>query len=365
MASKINSMANLLSMFNDMHIKGPVLRSDVFMESVNCHMVQLEFSVANKSELPVMPFGVFGEITNERNLNQAWVKLRIHPSFFNGAVSFNSWTVEVENFNEYIETALITYTVQNNDTVDDGNDVWESKTRALDNVHYLKETVSVVSSISQYDDDDAFDEILGKSFKKKITLSNTYADPQLIAGKYTYYSSLRPGWWLKIEEEMGTVAITKTLHGVQEYNLPPVLGSIRFWEYETKVTDVNPVSAIRFFPMISWSKHAYSGPCKVEIKTTWQPGEFGAVTGLTQMRPNKIDFTCPFFSISTGYCLHTVIDSYIRVGNEDPDWELNSQPFESPATNPTDWPNEIIVDVDTQPYKGGYLRKETKIFPPA
>ena len=153
--SKINSMKNLMSMFHDMQVKGPVLVGQVFDKQLNSVVDTIEFQVSNKSQLPLLPFGVFGEVVNERNSNHAWVKVRVHPTYWDGAVVIAPWSKKYVKYNEYVCAATETFTVVAPDAAADiGSDVWESVVEPLDNVHSIKRTVTVTTGIDQYDDRD-------------------------------------------------------------------------------------------------------------------------------------------------------------------------------------------------------------------
>lgn len=482
MPTRTNSRANLLTMFHDAQVKGPVLWGSTLVEKLKMQMDVAEFSVTNKTRLPELPFGIlYAELRNERNSNHAWLRLHILPTYWEaeGTVVFPAVSEKLENPFEYIETATRTYQVVSSNAVDSGSSVWESTTEKLDDQHWLKvtttvnsgidqidddwvfdgttntlrkrritlvntsanpseslganyvktfyrslrpgwwlkvvdthktsntqkvenfneyievalvtytivaltatpdqgitvwesdispigdtygvkRTVTVTTGIDQYDDQDSYDDELQKFFKRKITLVHTYAAPTFTGGNYIYCQSLRPGWWLKVQEEIGTAAVSYTTSGVTNYSLPPVLDDVEVRAWET--ID----GALRYFPHILWAKEAYSGPCKATILVEWQTGAFGDTVLGTQMKPASVYYSCPFFTISISPSLHAAGYLECNIGSGDAEWAENVDTrIDYDATTPTTWPSSFVADATVRPYKGGYLRKTLTIFPPA
>lgn len=381
MASKINSRANLLSMFHDMRIKGPVLEGEVYDSQFKVTMDTIEFSVSNHSKLPdPLPFGVFGEIVNERNSNQAWVKLRICKEFWDivegepkGRFAQRSGYKFRPNeiVCAFIET---TYLVSQSEyvpfaTYGDAY-LWEEEFISLSTETLFVTELSVVwptGGINQYDDGPgSFNEELKTFVKTKKELVNIYTDPGLVvnAGQtlasYSYCVSVKCGWWLKYTEEFTLVGgeINYSYNTVVDHSFPPVLSSLPLYVWETKD------GAARYYPQEVWLRSAFSGPCQATVTVKWKPTAITAPT-ITQIKPTSVSYNCPFFSINTGPCLHGLLEPHANIGTDDPDWAFqDGSELTIVATTPTDWPDTLVTDAPVTPYKGGYLMKTVTVTAP-
>jgi hypothetical protein len=109
-------------------------------------------------------------------------------------------------------------------------------------------------------------------------------------------------------------------------------------------------------PRVQLSLPAYRGPTKMTVSEWWRS------TALTQSELPTVDVMLPKEMVHVGAnynlrvepTLHTSITFIDTIGTDDPRFEPNSYSQSFPATNYTDWPTSLVVDVDQVPFRGGY-----------
>lgn len=143
MSKQINSVANVVSLFNGGQAKGPVLQSSVFDKELMTHIDMVEFEVSNHTKVPDdLPFGLLAEVVNERNSTRSRLRCRICPGFFTTeAVSWPIVQVGEYGNDPNLLTAVVEYqVVPAGSAAASGPGIWESEVRPIDSRHGLRIT---------------------------------------------------------------------------------------------------------------------------------------------------------------------------------------------------------------------------------
>jgi hypothetical protein len=376
----MNNVGHILSLFNGMASMGAPLIGEEYSEVHGMNIIVIEFTVSNKSRLPeTLPFGVSAVIRNERNTKLSWVRVQAHPNF--GLVDsggtplpivFNDVEVTSSNYSEEICKARVVRTVVPLDTEVDGyygegnvhTGVWASTVTPIDTSHALKETVYVVTVNDEVGEE--WDNTLGiyvkvnRKLQQKpfagLPASSTAVDGTVVT--YKYYQNVNCGWMSEVSDVWDTAGIG-SYTTVVDYGWPPVLSSVNILSWRTKRKD------LRYYPNFVWLREAYNGACKATVARVW------SVTAPTVAKPaaihvTNISYNCPFFSFSTGPCVHGEIEVAANILSGDSEWDTNAlSAIVFPATaTPADWPETLVIDDDVVPYRGGFFRRTVTLDRP-
>jgi hypothetical protein len=109
-------------------------------------------------------------------------------------------------------------------------------------------------------------------------------------------------------------------------------------------------------PRVQFSLPAYRGPTKMTVSEWWSS------TALTQSNLPSIEIMLPKevlhqganFNLRMEPTLHGAFSLTDTIGSNDPRFEADNYSESYPATNYTDWPESLRVDVDQVPFRGGY-----------
>jgi hypothetical protein len=385
MSDGTQGMRNVLSLFHDMAQKGPVLVSDVFDQELGLRVTLIEFEVSNKSRVPEnLPFGIVAEVVNERNINKARLRARVLPGFFEwfqdtdpekGPYVAPVSEEVVAKYDERICGLRVTKQVVGSEfEIPSGLDkmVWRAILRPLSGNAQLYQVETVVS-VNTENVRFRWDDQLFQDVKEVRTLMpRVDADFNSVGAvgvgsapvsqfKVTTFETVKCGWVDRVET---FVNVTATTNKVNEYNttvnysLPPVLGSLPVLAWETKN------GAMRYHPQMIWTKEEYRGPVAALVEVFWKPSPW-TITPPAALVTTEIQYSCPFFSINTGPCLHPTILVAANTGTNDPEWAENALSERSfPATPNTTWPSTMVIDDEAKPYMHGFIRQRVTITTP-
>lgn len=110
-------------------------------------------------------------------------------------------------------------------------------------------------------------------------------------------------------------------------------------------------------------KQGFSGPQVAHVRQWWQL-ESPTVTSPNQMIPEGAKFDSPLVRWSIPPCLHEEITGTCFIGAGDPEWFAAAYSKVFPATNFTDWPDNIVW-TESKPYNGGYIVTEYTLNRPS
>jgi hypothetical protein len=175
-------------------------------------------------------------------------------------------------------------------------------------------------------------------------------------GEVVLYSEYSACYAIKTTQTIASTAVREWVD-IQTYEWPAVLESITFKAWPRRDGKADEIHAdVRF-------KEGYNGPQKVDVRQWWQKEPY-EVTPPTPMLAKGFSYTCPIFKISVPPCLHDEITfSPVTTGTTDPNYEFTTDSWSVPATNLTDWPEEIVWS-EAKPHRGGYTVTEYTIAAP-
>lgn len=140
---KINNPANVISLFQSMTAKGPLLHSHVFDPELGSPVEVMEFEVSNGTKIPAdLPFGLIAEVINPGNINKARLRVRVGPGFYleSGVEWPEVCLTELVRDNELETVVVCRKVVPLNSAIDSGEGIWESRIQQLDARHGVKIT---------------------------------------------------------------------------------------------------------------------------------------------------------------------------------------------------------------------------------
>lgn len=363
MSVQINSIGNVLSMFAGAASKGPVQVSNVYDKELNTRVDLIDFEVSNLARIPsTLPFGLIAEIVNPGHINKARCRVRVGPSYFEqGGVVWPVVSQNVKNYNEWIclatvKTQVVAPTYDLVGTLSQTN-LWEAKLDPIDERHSLLTAVYVVTAATLTAS--VWDDRMSQFISESKTLATSYAAAvtSVAAATVTHAWSdpIRCGWWVRTTNTFST--IIADYHTIVDHHWPAVLTGFTLDVWETQE------GAVRDYPNLVWANEEYSGPCKALINRAWTVAAPTAVVP-DALITSEVTFNCPYFSISTGPCLHGEIDVDVSSGTVDPEWKFTTVNIFSAATTHTAWPATLIIDFEVVPYKGGYFSQQITIYKP-
>lgn len=171
---------------------------------------------------------------------------------------------------------------------------------------------------------------------------------------------LTPDWYVITDRQVVPASLLsggRTYTTALDYLWPAVLSTLNIDPWPRKDGQiqcfVNPLN----------SKEEYRGPCKAEVVETFSKD---AVTPAlpSVMMPLSIHMSSPFMALSIGPTLHPGFGKSVTSGTNDPEYEFYGANFTFPPTSPPDWPTSILASDEVRPFRGGFLRTRTTIFPP-
>lgn len=157
------------------------------------------------------------------------------------------------------------------------------------------------------------------------------------------------------------IRIERTAKSARNYNgiatsvdLPPILRGINAGAFTRRDGEDD----YWFQPNLSYGYRG-SLPCKV---TEYWSDTPEAAANVVIMKPEPVVFSFPGGGFSVPPSLHDTIDFQVNIGTDHPIYEQQVQTITIPATSPTSWQGqELLVDVDAQPYREGYVIREYRI----
>lgn len=214
-----------------------------------------------------------------------------------------------------------------------------------------------------------------RTVTQTIVVDGTAATATDNSGSYSEVQSIDPNWMIKSVRQAAGLAgdatnglATRTMPRPMRHYWPPVLSGIYVRPVYTNPSDIySEVSGYITYPI--WKAFGYNGGCKGTLTEMWTKvkpsytgdpswpasGSAPYIPEPTKMLPRPISYQgTQGFSISIEACLH-------------PAFVFTDQGFvyREPATDPVMWPGTIILDVDVQPYLGGYLSRYVTLNAPS
>ena len=156
----------------------------------------------------------------------------------------------------------------------------------------------------------------------------------MLGGGRTYYTTVNYSW---------------------PAELSPSLGEFHTWEKRDGGEE-------RYFSP-TFTKNAYSGPCRAMIQETFSSSPVGGDTAKS-MEPLAVSISNPYYSISIEPTLHAYNFIEITNGTADPVYKYLVASYNIPATIPPTRPTEIVASDEVKPFRGGYLRQITTVYAP-
>jgi hypothetical protein len=143
------------------------------------------------------------------------------------------------------------------------------------------------------------------------------------------------------------------------YYWPPVLLGIELNQWYKLQGGFNS------YPRVVMDQEAYNGPCKATIVEEWFKTA-PEVEAPEIMLPVSANYSCPFYSVNTGPCLHQELFFQADTGTNDPYWKwtINTKRI-FPATNFTTWPDFVLSSVTVSPASGGFIKRSVTVFKPS
>ena len=206
----------------------------------------------------------------------------------------------------------------------------------------------------------------GEVVEDEETIEEIMEDPQHRFWGLQKNGAVREGkqltdnWWVVstraiVPEPFATEG--RTYNTTINYSWPPVLSNIYVENWSRR----DGGSERYFIP--SYSKEGYNGPCAATVTETFHitPPELDKPN---VMMPLPIDIQTPYFGIRVGATLHNAYNLTFTNGTTDPDFVYTAANYYFSATEPVEWPAEILAQDTVEPFRGGYLRTRIVVFPP-
>lgn len=372
MSNHINMLQNVLTTKLMGTLMGPVRQSQMFDERTFTHFDVFDWQVANGSQLEhPMPFGMFAEIAPE-NMSVSRLRIMCAPGYFANAPVFNEVCSRQQGISEYICSATVCHKVVAIDAaIETGSTIWSSSIEPIDEVHGMRTTIK--NPVLSEQASSQWNEQLNQFLNTTEKLSATFASPELlVAGDvatYTYYISVKCGWWLKRVETFSVSVCTRNFYTTDNYYWPAILREVEFMDWQRRATadqeNAGLAGGVDIFPRLYFNPEAYSGPTKTYIEITWS-ATAPTITDIEPMQPQRIYYGAPFFNLNVPECLHPLWVVQCDIGTSDPQYEENYGSGRTfPPTNFVEWPEGIVGNDDVIPFKGGFLRTKKTFYPPA
>jgi hypothetical protein len=112
-----------------------------------------------------------------------------------------------------------------------------------------------------------------------------------------------------------------------------------------------------------FAQEAYEGPCRgtvVERFYLTPPTNLSLET----LSPLPINISTPLFSVSVNPTLHDGDTLSVSTGTEHPVYEWTVGSYDIQATNPTSWPDTLVIKDDISAFRGGWIRQTITIEKP-
>jgi hypothetical protein len=184
------------------------------------------------------------------------------------------------------------------------------------------------------------------------------------------YDQIDDNWYVELQRDLvpSDVADTgRTYDTTINFSWPGVLTGIGVDSWPLR----DGGAEVYARPLFAAGKEAYSGPCKATITQRFYATAAAANDALSDpevMRPERIDLSTPFFSISIPPTLHDEVSVSITPGTENPKYDYAGLNRNFDPTNPIDWPATVVASDEVRPFRGGYLRETVEVeqpsFPP-
>jgi hypothetical protein len=112
-----------------------------------------------------------------------------------------------------------------------------------------------------------------------------------------------------------------------------------------------------------YTKDAYSGPCRAVVTESFHVS-VPTVEQPEVLQPLPINISNPLFSVSVGATLHAASTVSVSTGTEHPVYVYTAGNYPIQATTPTSRPSSLLASDSVQPFRGGFIRKQVRVFAP-
>jgi hypothetical protein len=209
---------------------------------------------------------------------------------------------------------------------------------------------------------DVYDSEKGASIEDATTQDEYWKPTE--DGQISSYDQVSTDVWVVVTKDIipqdGRGNTVRSYRSMINYSWPAVLDSVSFMIWPLRDSEG---TTSREYPQVKYKKQSYRGLCEAKITEVWTKSS--PSISFTPLIATPIHYSCPFFSVNIPPCLHKKARISANIGNKDPKWKWNigtDREFE--ATPHTDWPGEIVIDVNPTPYEGGYLTKTVTCLAP-
>ena len=252
---------------------------------------------------------------------------------------------------------------------DDGSSIVRSEVQPLDSVRSRINTSAVLS----YDGRPLYSWVLdpetgkGSQVVEQIVAAGTQGSSEVAAdGTFADVVPVNPNFSIKTTRKVTTLSSTPRVYMKTERTpilWPAVLVSHSFH-------DVLATNNAYFQRLLNYTmKEPYTGDVNVEYSEWWQKVAPAPISP-TEMLPSAIIIPRLWSpNISIPECLHP---EFVAYEDELVGWKTNTGytsqlslvAYTSPATNVTDWPNQV-VKLDAEPFRGGFQCVKRTIYKPS
>lgn len=182
-------------------------------------------------------------------------------------------------------------------------------------------------------------------------------------------------YWVQITTETPAESALSILGGsaTSYYTTVPfswpavIVGAITLWPVNVKDPDTGEVIETINYPDYTIKK-SWSGICRARVDIGWTktPPLATAIDSISQMKPEAIEINWPILQLSIPPTLHRSGTLTANTASNHPRYGPGAVVFTKTvsATNPTDWPDELVIDYNIQPYKGGYRIRRVTVYSP-
>ena len=197
-------------------------------------------------------------------------------------------------------------------------------------------------------------------------------------GVQTEVSQLSEHWWAVTSTNVIPSGLQVTNYGYQlrkydtweDFSWPAVVDASSLYFQPIARKNGSSTTTVRVIPF----RDAFRGATRFEITQHWSltpSNKVGVATGLVVFDVKSATYSGAQYSVSISNVLvRSGIDLIDTIGTKDPVFEpqvLGAYPWVT-ASNQTDWPDTssgpALVGIKQEPFRGGYLITETKVYRP-
>ena len=169
----------------------------------------------------------------------------------------------------------------------------------------------------------------------------------------------------------------RTYHTYITYSWPAVLGDDGTLDFQGRRISEGGISIMswkdkgggnRNYVRPMFARQGYRGPTRAIIYEEWSltpPVISSSTQRPFKMEPLPVVYNSPYLSVQIPPTLHPEMFLVCDTGTSDPTWGHNvGSKVTYPATNVTDWPANFVATVEVNPFRGGYLTRQVRVFKP-